>query len=75
MGLESGDLSVDQVSLSSYIQSHGHREIQPNLGDGWTPEPNDERPWICVEFLRVANVMGMILTGMVSIYNVLHVGF
>ncbi|XP_072040126.1 uncharacterized protein [Amphiura filiformis] len=64
MGMHSEKIMDSQLSSSSHVDFHDATASRLNNGAGWIPNPSDTKPpWICVEFLRVTHVMGMVIKG------------
>lgn len=67
MGLQSGVIEDSQLSTSSWSLNHEATEIRLGRGLGWIPSLEDDLyPWITVQFMRMAHIMGVILNGKVS---------
>ena len=58
-----------QLSVSSFEATHNAIEGYHGDGFGWIPLPTDTDPWISMEFMRLAHVMGLTIVGKVLIFS------
>ena len=66
MGMQSGDIEDHQLSASSSKPSHDATQSRLGTGAGWMFDYGDTDPWICVEFMRMARIKGILVVGKVS---------
>jgi hypothetical protein len=59
LGVESGVISSEQITASTYYSIHTAEQARGNSKNSWQPTPDDSKPWIRIDLGKVMEVHGL----------------